>query len=212
MHVNLASGKSTKDWPFTHCSESPFSEGEFERYKKQLAVDGMSLPTKSELSKQCEIISNLIDHRFTEAQVNEKLEKQNKFRHLLQAAEPSLVKNRSMDQQQKLRIRNELNRKQNSEDVRRALVTEKNRQRAAARRRQAEAAKLEAEKSKDSLAVPKNDIDGLFSEGSDISRAATPVQGRPVVQQKKGGMPSFSKVCLDDDILATIDLGIDIDI
>jgi RNA polymerase-associated protein RTF1 len=222
MQVKLASGKSTKEWPFTHCSESSFTESEFERWKKQMEVDGLSLPSKSECRKICESINALIEHRFTGDELNVKLAKQKKYQDMLQPAKPSLVKqNNGMDQQQKLRLLNELNRKQNAEDVRNALVAEKNRQRAAARVRHIEATKKKvadeaaaATYKQGLLSAPANDIDGLFSEGSDISRAPTPVQApkSPKPQEKKGGIPTFSKMCMDDEIIGNIDLGIDIDI
>jgi RNA polymerase-associated protein RTF1 len=214
MHVKLSSGKSTKEWPFTHCSESPFTEAEFSRWKKQLEVDNLPLPSKSECRKHCDAINALIDHRFTGEELNQKLAKQNKYRHLLQPVKPSLVKNSSMDQQQKLQLRNQLNRKQNTEDVRKALVAEKNKQRAAARARAKAAQEKAAQDAAASLTVPKSDMDGLFSDaGSDISRTATPVPGpNRLVQEKKGGIPTFSKVSMEDDILGSIDLGIDIDI
>jgi len=210
QYALLASGKSTKEYPFTHCSESHFTEGEFERWKVQLKVDGAPVPTRSECRKQCDKINALIEHRFTEEELNLKLEKQRKYHHLLQpVARSNLGKSSSNDIQEKIRLRNEKNRRQNTEDVRRALVAEKKRQRAVAR------AKARAAAQKDMLAIPKNDFDDLFSGGSDISRAATPSQDnlvKPPPQEKKGGIPTFTKMAMDDDIIGTMDLGIDIDI
>ena len=210
QYVLLAHGKNEKDWPLTHCSDSKFTEAEFERWKKQLEFDGLRMTFKAETAKQCTKISELLDHHLTGPEINEKLEKQNKYKHLFTPALPSLKKTKSNDMQDKLRLLNEKNRKQNAEDVRKALLAEKARQRQAMVRARREAAAAAAAK-ENSLAVPKSDIDALFSEGSDISRTASPAP--PVKQEtpKKKGIPTFTKMTLDDDIIGSMDLGFDIE-
>lgn len=216
QYVILAHGKAEKEWPFTFCSDSKIAESEFERWKKQLVVDGLSVPSRSICNTKCEKINKLILHRFTSDELNEKLEKQRKYRHLLTQSQPkpSAKTNSSSEQANNLRLLNEKNRRQNAENVRKALVAEKNRQRAAAR---AKAAELAAASKNETLAVPKNEIDSLFSEG-EISRTATPVQNtsatKPTTPKEttKGGIPTFTKMSMDDDIIGTMDLGIDIEI
>lgn len=216
QYVILANGKAEKEWPFTFCSDSKISESEFEHWKKQLVADSIPLPSRSTCNSKCEKINKLISHRFTSDELNEKLEKQHKYRHLLTQSQPKATlarTNNTNDQQNNLRLLNEKNRKQNAENVRKALVAEKNRQRANAR---AKAAEMAAASKEQMLAVPKSDVDALFSEGSDISRTATPVQDAPVKKpdppKEKVGIPKFTKMSMDDDIIGTMDLGIDIDI
>jgi hypothetical protein len=86
---------------------------------------------------------------------------------------------------------------------------------------------MKAKKAKTHLAPG---VDDLFEGGSDISRSGTPVNGagtpkqagtprsstpvnllRPVQKDKKG-IPTIRKAALDDEVLARIDLGIEIDI
>jgi RNA polymerase-associated protein RTF1 len=217
QYVVLAHGKAEKEWPFTFCSDSKIAESEFERWKKQLHADSLTIPSRSSCNVKCDKINKLITHRFTSDELNEKLEKQRKYRHLLTQSQPktSLARTTSSNEQQiNLRLLNEKNRKQNAENVRKALVAEKNRQRAAAR---AKAAEMAAVANREMLAVPRNDVDSLFSDG-EISRTATPVQNAsatkpsPPRETTKGGIPTFTKMSMDDDIIGTMDLGIDIEI
>jgi RNA polymerase-associated protein RTF1 len=217
QHVILANGKAEKEWPFTFCSDSKISDSEFEHWKKQLVADSLPLPSRSTCNSKCEKINKLISHRFTSDELNEKLEKQHKYRHLLTQSQPkaTLARTTSVnDQQNSLRLLNEKNRKENSENIRKALVAEKNRQRANARAKAIDlaAASKEKKEKEQTLAVPKSEgIDDLFSGGSDISRTATPVQDAPV-KKEKVGIPKFTKMSMDDDIIGNMDLGIDIDI
>ena len=48
---------------------------EYERYKKTIAGEGLTLPTKSFLISKIDAINKLINHRFTEAEIQEKLKR-----------------------------------------------------------------------------------------------------------------------------------------
>ena len=77
-----------------------------------------------------------------------------------------------------------------------------------------EEAKKKAEEEKKLLKVPN--IDDLF-DGSDRSRSATPAAGRagtpkPGEKREKKGLPTFRKPKMEDEIIAAIDIGIDIEI
>jgi len=138
-------------------------------------------------------------------------------------------------EQEKLAELNRRNQRLNAENVRKAQLAE-----------------MRQRKAKKTLAPG---VDELFEGGSDISRAATPVNGTPKLgptlvagasisrtaspnpmslangiprsstplassglnpilsqQKKKGGLPTIRKAALDDEIIAQMDLGIDIDI
>lgn len=148
----------------------------------------------------------------------------------------------SMSQADRLYQLNQQNRKKNLEEIRKAQIAEKkrdaeNRIKAAARR--AEQERLDAEAAaakaaKESLQVPGGDVDDLF--GSDISRGGTPAPGsvsgitsgvnmpkrsgtplgKKVFERKdkeeRKGMPTFKKRNMDDEVIGSMDLGIDIEI
>lgn len=217
QYVILANGKAEKDWPFTHCSDSRVTDEEFDFWKRQLVKDGVPVPSRSTCNSRCDKINKLINHRFTNDELVKKLEKQHKYRHLLTQSQPKATLSRTSsgnEQQNSLRLLNEKNRKENSENIRKALVAEKNRQRATARAKAIEiaaAAAADKEKKEQMLTVPTNDDAGLFSEGSDISRTATPVQSA-LKKKEKSGIPKFTKMSVDDDVIGNMDLGLDIDI
>jgi RNA polymerase-associated protein RTF1 len=148
------------------------------------------------------------------------------------------TKNAALAQQERMAAVNLKNRGKNAEEVRKALIEEgKKKQRA---REQAAAemkAKAEAEAAKKAeeeeakkralLDVPKGD--DLFGDGSsDLSRAATPVGGdRTPMKRSRTGTPmngvkkekkpsgpigAITKKAMDDEIIGSMDLGIDIEI
>lgn len=133
-----------------------------------------------------------------------------------QAAANAAKQNGKLAQQERLAALNRANRKANSEDVRKAQLAEKRviqkaREEAAAKaRREAEAAKAKL------LSVP----DDLFGDASDISRTGTPANGTASAgnvtplpdKMKKTTLGGFKKKARDEDIIADMDLGIDIDI
>lgn len=132
-------------------------------------------------------------------------------------------------QQERLAQLNRQNRKLNSEEVRKAQIAtkraeQKAREEGIARQRKLEEEKVAAAAAKSSsLAVP----DDLFGDASDISRAGTPGvsgNGTPKKGPSRAGTPAnggaaekkkfgqFRKKNLDDDVIAGMDLGIEIDI
>ncbi|TLD25879.1 rna polymerase ii transcription elongation factor [Venturia nashicola] len=212
QYVILATGKLEKDWPFTHCSDSKVTEEEFKKWKDPSGSgETPQSISRSTCNAKCDSINRLINHRFSNEEISKKFEKQHKYRDLLTQSQPkaSLQRTTSVNEQQNsLRLLNEKNRRENSENIRKALVAEKNRQRANARAKELAASQ---QKKEQILAVPRGDDAGLFSEGSDISRTGTPVQTAPP-QKKKVGIPKFTKMSVDDDVIGSMDLGIDLDL
>ena len=120
------------------------------------------------------------------------------------------------DQQARLALINKANRKANSEEIRKALIAETM---AKQKARQAAIAKMkeeEARKAQNGLKVPGED--DLFGDASDISRAGTPKPARSGTatplngQREKKAFGQFSKKKNDDEVIAAMDLDIDIDI
>ncbi|EMC92495.1 hypothetical protein BAUCODRAFT_293733 [Baudoinia panamericana UAMH 10762] len=141
---------------------------------------------------------------------------------------PSPKKNNApMSQQDRLAQINMKNRSKTTEEVRKALIEERRklqaaREKAAAEAKEAKAKKEAEEKAKLLLAVPKGEMDDLF--GSDVSRAASPAPSRRsrtgtpvnggVKREKSGGglLGAIRKKALDDEVIGSMDLGIDIEI
>lgn len=73
QYALVAVGKSEKEWPFLACSNSKFTDIEFERYKKTMVVENLLVPTKSFLISKVNDINQLINHRFTEEEIQQKL-------------------------------------------------------------------------------------------------------------------------------------------
>ncbi|GAB7351632.1 hypothetical protein MBLNU459_g2241t1 [Dothideomycetes sp. NU459] len=265
QYALVAHGKAEKEWPFNSCSDSKFSEAEFERYKRALATDTLRVPTQVYLRQKLDDIHTLLDHQWTEQDIQNKINRTKtmhdkffsygrdkilsrrneaaargddaavaKLDQELAAMDGSGVSkpllngtknatpNKAILQQERLAALNKANRKANTEEIRKAQVAEKRAQQKArdeaiakARLRDAEAA--EAAKNK-LLAVPGKD-DDLF--GSDVSRAGTPVNGSSAKGTPRSGTPlngtkktlgGFKKKAAEDDVIAAMDLGIDIDI
>ncbi|KAL4819289.1 hypothetical protein BDW67DRAFT_155695 [Aspergillus spinulosporus] len=76
QYAVLAHGKTTRAFPFIACSDSPFTEAEFNRWRQVMAVEDCKMPTKSQLAKKVMDINRLINHQFTPEELNEKLRRQ----------------------------------------------------------------------------------------------------------------------------------------
>lgn len=76
QYAVLAHGKAEREFPFIACSDSPFTEAEFNRYRQTMAVEDCKMATKSMLAKKVADINRLINHQFTKEELNEKLRKQ----------------------------------------------------------------------------------------------------------------------------------------
>lgn len=136
-------------------------------------------------------------------------------------------KSGALANQEKLAHINAKNRGKNAEEVRKALLEEKRklqlaREQALVDARAKAAAKEKAEAEARLLAIPKGDLNDLFGEGSDISRAATPLGGTPRrsragtpvngFKKDKGLLGAIKKKALDDEAIASLDLEIDVEI
>lgn len=75
QYIRAAHGKAERNWPFITCSDSPFTEAEWNRYKQTCLVEGVPLPTKPKLTQKITDINNLVNRSWTEAELQEKLKK-----------------------------------------------------------------------------------------------------------------------------------------
>lgn len=102
------------------------------------------------------------------------------------------------------------------ERIRKAQLEERNQKQQARRRAEQEArrkkqAEEEAKKVEEAAALKKNhlEVDALFD--GDSSRASTPMPQEKKKTERKG-LPTFRKPKMDDDIIASMDIGLDIEI
>jgi len=196
-------------------------QGEFDKWKRTLTTDGQRQPSKRFLTDKLQGIHKLLNQNWTEDALKKKFDKQNKYAKydgpviglsaLQHKTGPPPTDKKQMNQSERLAELNRQNRQRNIEEIRRAQIAEKKAETAARAAAKAKAERLAAEKAaKDSLKVPGDD---LFEGGSDISRTGTP---QPEKKEKKkleiNGIPTFRKRNMDDDILGSMDLGIDIEI
>ncbi|KAH8602254.1 hypothetical protein B0O99DRAFT_606105 [Bisporella sp. PMI_857] len=75
QYIRAAHGKAERNWPFITCSDSPFTEAEWNRYKKTCQAEGVVIPTKPKLVDKITDINNLVNRSWTEAELQEKLKK-----------------------------------------------------------------------------------------------------------------------------------------
>ena len=269
-----------------------------------MAAESLPIPTKSFLISKIENINNLLNHRFTEDEIQQKLRRSGVLQNRFASIERIQINNRRNEaeargdeaaiakcdaelaaldgpklafgtslngsprkapavtapsQQERLAILNRANRKANQQEVRKAQQAERKAEaavQAAVERGEAAAnpfarvktrAKVHYDVKNDSLAPPapavSQVLDELFEGNSDRSRAGTPLStrgtntplkvgtpkriatpkagtsraGTPLLTkqdsgEKKVGIPTIRKRNMDDDLIAAMDLGIEIDI
>lgn len=73
QYIRAAHGKAERNWPFITCSDSPFTEAEWNRYKQTCLVESVPLPTKPKLAQKIADINALVNRTWTEAELQEKL-------------------------------------------------------------------------------------------------------------------------------------------
>ncbi|KAI0842435.1 plus-3-domain-containing protein [Hypoxylon sp. FL0890] len=76
QYIKAAHGKAEREWPFISCSDSQFTEAEFNRYKKVCQEDGIVFPKKPTLDAKIDDINALVNRSWTDAEVNAKIERE----------------------------------------------------------------------------------------------------------------------------------------
>ncbi|KAL8392946.1 hypothetical protein RB595_002946 [Gaeumannomyces hyphopodioides] len=80
QYVTAAHGKAVRDWPFIACSNSPFTDSEWRRYKSTCASEAELLPTESKIEAKVKDINALLAHAWTHEEVSQKIEKIRKLK------------------------------------------------------------------------------------------------------------------------------------
>ncbi|KAI5309597.1 hypothetical protein KEM55_002862 [Ascosphaera atra] len=76
QYAVLAHGKAERPFPFIACSDQPFTEAEYNRWRQTMVVDDCRIPTKSQVAQKVIDINNLLNRSFTQEELDEKLRKQ----------------------------------------------------------------------------------------------------------------------------------------
>ncbi|OCK77667.1 hypothetical protein K432DRAFT_384491 [Lepidopterella palustris CBS 459.81] len=211
-------GSIKKEWNFSYLSNGRFTEADLETYKKSQAEHNLRLPSRSFLEQKYYDIKGLENRHWTDADIQQKIDRQNKYMNLATSTPKINLPQKVDNSAQRLWDVNRANRKANQEQIRKALIEERRAQLREREAREKKAKQKEEEEKSKLLKLPKSNIDDLF-EGSDRSRSGTPAvtnkasgKNTPAKPEKKGGIPTFKKRNMDDDIISTMDLGIEIDI
>ena len=270
-YILAAHGKATRTWSFLECSNSKFTDDEWRRYRLTMANEDCRMPTRGQINTKLDQINKLITHRFTDAQISNKLKQQSAVSDMVsRTTEKNEIKDQIRDAEDrgdddavreleeklmnivpmKLAFGTSMHpantQKQNNDIDRVAELNRRNQRQtteniqkaAMLKRRTYKKAPAEPDKLSVPSAKPKHLDDDLFGSGSDISRAATPVNGvsragTPAMSnlgtganisrsgtplsmrtgtETKKGLPVIKKSKRDDEILQSMDLGIDIEI
>ncbi|KAK4164487.1 putative RNA polymerase-associated protein RTF1 [Cladorrhinum sp. PSN259] len=77
LYVKAAHGKASRDWPFITCSDRPFTDAEWNRYKQVCLSEGLTIPTRDVMVDKITDINRLVRRQWTEQELSEKLKRQN---------------------------------------------------------------------------------------------------------------------------------------
>ncbi|KAB2110561.1 hypothetical protein AG0111_0g1847 [Alternaria gaisen] len=221
QYVIAQHGSVKKDYQFQFLSNQRFSESDLDAYRQSLIEANAKVPTQSYLQRKYDDLKALQNHHWTDADISARIAKSKKYAHLLNRsnsdAQPKIA---TQSETAAARIA-ELNRKNRileAERVRKAQLDQQRQKKMEQKKEMARRkAEEEARKAQEEEAARKNnnlDVDALF-DGDASSRASTPNPQQPQQGKKKTerkGLPTFRKPKMDDDIIANMDIGMDIEI
>jgi RNA polymerase-associated protein RTF1 len=209
-YIIAAHGTSERPWSFLECSMSKFTDDEWRRYRVVMANENCKMPTRGTINRKLEEINKLINHRFTDADITNKMNKRralldmiNKNDEKAAIQERMAEAIRAHDDEKvaaledelaaivpmKLALNTSLSRSDatyvNPEQEKLAEINRRNARLNAENVRKAQLAEMKVRKKKH-LAPG---VDELFEGGSDISRTGTPVNGQRNGTPKPAGTP-----------------------
>lgn len=216
QYVVARYGSAKKDYTFHQVSNQHFTEQDFDEYKQAITEYNTKLPTQTFIQRKYNDLKALTNHHWSDADVTARIAKAQKYSHLLVRKhtenQPKLI-TQSDAAAAKIAELNRKNRLAEAERVKKALLDEQRekkieQRKEAARQRAAEEARLKAEE--EAKQKKLLDVDALF-DGDASSRATTPKPQEKKKTERKG-LPTFRKPKMDDDIIASMDIGVDIEI
>jgi hypothetical protein len=202
-------GKLEREYPLVACSDGKFTDVEFERWNKVIGDDHLKLLTLSQITHKIDDINYLLKHPWTSKELQQKLDEQNRLAHLIKRPQ-NVVSSDKQRREELLHQRNLLNRKQNEKDVHEALLRERREKKMRnekARREQAEMERLKADP----------DYEKKWDEETERKRKEEELKAKLASRYvpkdyKHGGFLQFSRPKTDDEVIGSLDLGIDVDI
>ncbi|KAF2036684.1 plus-3-domain-containing protein [Setomelanomma holmii] len=217
QYVVAQHGSVKKDYQFQFLSNQRFSESELDIYKQSLSETNTKLPSQTFLQRKYDDLKALQNHYWTDADISARIAKSKKYAHLLTRSNSDSQPRIATQSEAAAQRVAELNRKTRlieAERVKKALQ-EQQRERKMEQRREAARRKAEEEAKKAQAEVdakkPTLDVDALF-DGDASSRATTPKPQGEKKKTERKGLPTFRKPKMDDDIIASMDIGVDIEI
>ncbi|KAK7932350.1 RNA polymerase-associated protein [Apiospora marii] len=93
QYIVAAHGKAEREWPFIVCSESNFTESEFNRYKTTINSEGGVWPKQPALVAKIDDINKLLGRSWTDAELDEKLQRERALRDKFNPAERNRLVN-----------------------------------------------------------------------------------------------------------------------
>ncbi|CAO2655907.1 Nn.00g047100.m01.CDS01 [Neocucurbitaria sp. VM-36] len=216
QYVIAQHGSVKKDYQFQFLSNQRFLESDLDTYRQSLAETNAKVPTQSLLQRKYDDLKALQNHYWTDADISARIAKSKKYAHLLQRsnsdAQPKIATQSETAAAQIAEL-NRKNRILEAERVRKAQL-EQQRQKKIEQKKEAARRKAEeeAKKAQEEAALNKKnlEVDALF-DGDGSSRASTPKPQDKKKTERKG-LPTFRKPKMDDDIIASMDIGMDIEI
>ncbi|KAJ4295434.1 RNA polymerase-associated protein rtf1 [Kalmusia sp. IMI 367209] len=229
QYVICQHGSTKKEYQFQYLSNQRFTDADYDAYRQALSENGSKLPMQNYLQRKIDEIKAFENRFWTDADINARIAKSNKYSHLLHRdssdAPAPRIPTQSEVAANRLAEINRQNRKAEQERIRKAQLEERQEKMKARKRAEMEARKKRAEeerkRAEEKEAKAKSDLlsvddlfDGGSSRASSVPRDATP---KPDVGEKKKkterkGLPTFRKPKMDDDIIASMDIGLDIEI
>ncbi|OAG12214.1 plus-3-domain-containing protein [Paraphaeosphaeria sporulosa] len=226
QYVICKHGSTQKEYPFQYLSNQRFTDADFDAYRHALSEAGTKLPTQSYVTRKIDEIKAFDNRFWTDDDINARIQKSNKYAHLLHRDRGEEAAPRIPTQSEAAANRlAELNRKNREAERERIRVLQleerkekmKARKRAEddARRKKAEEEKRKAEEERKNLLSVDDLFDGGSSRASSVAKEETPKpegEAKKKEKSERKGLPTFRKPKMDDDIIASMDIGLDIEI
>ncbi|KAI8624818.1 hypothetical protein F5Y19DRAFT_283171 [Xylariaceae sp. FL1651] len=94
QYVKVAYGKTTREYPFISCSDSPFNEAEYHRFQRVCQDDGVPFPKKPQVDAKIDDINALRTRTWTEQEVNQKLARMQSLKKKYDSSERNRLLNK----------------------------------------------------------------------------------------------------------------------
>jgi RNA polymerase-associated protein RTF1 len=204
-------GKLEREYPLVACSDSKFTETEFDRWQTAMTNDRLKQLTVKQAQHKLDDINFLLKHSWTPADLQQKLDNQAKFAHLVRHSKGGAVGPETLRREEALHRRNMENRKQNAKDVHAVLLRE---------RKEKQVRNEDLRKKMDQEKRRNEDPEAakLWEEEAERKKKIEEENKRKVVNRYvretnngSGGM-AFARARTDDEVIGALDLDIDVNI